>query len=486
MKRFISVVSLILVICMFSPIVGTAAIEFSDVPTNYTFHDEVLFLTSEGVISGFPDGSFRPEQSVTRAQAAIMIGRALGLDGTPRSTTFKDVDSSRVASGYIASATERGIINGFLNGTFRPDDPVTRGQMAIFLNRAYSLKTGTISSFIDVSLNMAAYQAILNVSATGIAYGYPDGSFRPGQQVTRGQFSAFLARTLDPSFALSPVAQLVNQQLASVRNQKIPGYQFYQAYPVYFTGNEFPEIVVSSYGFEKGSEEFIDKSLLQVYQYHESEGSWKVINSFKNANKDHTYRPLKYITKGKLLDNQKEQLVVGYVWGSDFALTPIVYGSTDGKTVKALINLENKGFLNGDAVIKNKELFFTNHMSLVEDRFVFENGRFIRFTGTGADDHKIAESVDHSLVLGKRNGIPYLSGKRDITMKVGEEFSIIRENKNDSFQNYIFRMYFDSLNGGAMEATDGVLKAVKPGTFKLGILLEGSYGPGIEVKITVI
>ena len=333
---------------------------------------------------------------------------------------------------------------------------------------------------------MTAYQAILNVSTAGIAYGYTDGSFHPEKMVTRGQFSAFLARALEPSFVRPPVDQLVNQQLVTVKNQKIPGYQFYQAYPVYFTGKEIPEIVVSSYGFEKGSEEYIDKSLLQVYQYHEGDASWKVITSFKNANKEHTYRPLKYITKGNLVNDQTEQLVVGYVWGSDFALTPIVFGSINGETVGQLINLEDMAFIHGDAVIKNKELFFTKHMSIVQDRFTLKNGAIIWYSGSGADDRKISESVDHSLVLGERNGIPFLSGERNITMKVGEEFSIIRENEDDSFQYAIFRLYFDSLNGGGMEVTDGVLKAVKPGVFKLGILLRGSSGPVIEVKITVI
>ena len=123
-----------------------------------------------------------------------------------------------------------------------------------------------------------------------------------------------------------------------VKNEKISGYKFYEAYPVYFTGREVPEIVVSRNGFEDNEQEYIDKSLLQVYQYDCTQNKWSVINSFKKSGKDYSYRPLKYITKGKLLDDQKEQLVVGYVWGSDFALTPIVYGSLDGKNIEALIN----------------------------------------------------------------------------------------------------------------------------------------------------
>ena len=96
------------------------------------------------------------------------------------------------------------LISGFTDGTYRPNQPVTRGQMAIFLNKAFTLTTGQVNSFNDVSSNMAAYQSILNVSANGIASGYSDGTYRPEQQVTRGQFSAFMARTLEPSFRILP------------------------------------------------------------------------------------------------------------------------------------------------------------------------------------------------------------------------------------------------------------------------------------------
>ncbi|WP_338452580.1 S-layer homology domain-containing protein [Niallia oryzisoli] len=203
MKKLIHLLVLVLVVSTFSPIAGKAA-GFSDVTTNYTFYDEVMYLSSNNFISGHTDGTFRPDQVVTRAQAAIMIGKALNLNGEPRNTNFIDVTSTVTGSGYIASAVERGIISGFPDGTYRPNDPVTRGQMAIFLNRAFTLTTGQANSFNDVSANMAAYQAILNVSANGIASGYPDGSYRPDQPVTRGQFSAFLARTLEPSFRIVP------------------------------------------------------------------------------------------------------------------------------------------------------------------------------------------------------------------------------------------------------------------------------------------
>lgn len=175
-------------------------ITFNDLSSNYRFYEEIYYLVDKDIISGFKDNRFRPDHAVTREQAAIMIGRALHLDGTQRSTKFKDVREDSVASGYIASALEKEIITGFPDDTYRPSQPVTRGQMAIFLDRAFQLKEGKVNSFKDVKPGIAAYQAILNVTSEAIASGYPNGTYRPDLEVTRGQFSAFMARTLEPSF----------------------------------------------------------------------------------------------------------------------------------------------------------------------------------------------------------------------------------------------------------------------------------------------
>lgn len=182
---------------------------FSDVSSSHIFYDEINYLSSALVISGYHDGMFKPDYKVTRAQAAIMIGKALKLEGEPRNTHFKDVTSSVTGSGYIASAVERGIISGYHDGTYRPYESVTRGQMAMFLNRAFTLTTGQVNYFRDVSSNMAAYQSILNVFEVGIASGYHDGTFRPSHPVSRGEFSAFMARVLEPSFRNVNQSELV-------------------------------------------------------------------------------------------------------------------------------------------------------------------------------------------------------------------------------------------------------------------------------------
>jgi Leucine-rich repeat (LRR) protein len=175
-------------------------IVFPDVTETYRFYEEIKFLTAKGIINGFPDGNFHPNETVTRAQAAIMIGRALDLDETIRPTIFDDVKSASMASGYIASATEKGIITGFPDGTFRPNDPVTRGQMAIIISRAFELKEESSYVFPDVSTQSSSYVHIKRIMAEGITTGYPDGTFRPSKKLIRGEFSAFMARAWEDRF----------------------------------------------------------------------------------------------------------------------------------------------------------------------------------------------------------------------------------------------------------------------------------------------
>jgi hypothetical protein len=179
---------------------STTTFTFSDLNNNHRFYNEISYLLAREVITGFQDGSFRPSDKVTRAQAAIMIGRALGLDGTKRTSGFKDVGTSSAASGYIASAVERGIITGFKDNTYRPNDPVTRGQMAIFIARAYDLKNEAQVSFSDVPKGSVSYVYIQRILAEGITTGYNDGTFKPEKELIRSDFAAFMARALDEKF----------------------------------------------------------------------------------------------------------------------------------------------------------------------------------------------------------------------------------------------------------------------------------------------
>jgi competence protein ComEC len=176
---------------------------FTDVPPTYSFYDEIMYLSGEEVINGFNDGTFKPDNNVTRAAAAAMIGRAIGLNGEQRETTFNDVNPSSFASGYIASAVEEGIIKGYTDGTFRPNKIVNRGEMAIFIARAFDISGSPMTTFFsDVTSQVISASSINAIHKAGIAGGYTDGTFRPYLDLNRSQFSAFLARALNPDFRL--------------------------------------------------------------------------------------------------------------------------------------------------------------------------------------------------------------------------------------------------------------------------------------------
>ncbi|WP_338449576.1 S-layer homology domain-containing protein [Niallia oryzisoli] len=210
---------------------------YSDLDTSHQFYDEILYLAFEGIVKGYPDGSIRPNEEVTRASAAIMIGRALDLNGEQRATKFSDVGANQVASGYIASAVAEGIIQGYPDGTYRPNETVTRGQMAIFLSRAFDLNMEVDAPFTDISSSMASYPHIKRIFAENITQGYPDNTFRPNDKVTRAQFSAFLARALNDDFKVG----LPDSYLKDTRNI----YQYHSNengnFSFVYAGEDYPD-----------------------------------------------------------------------------------------------------------------------------------------------------------------------------------------------------------------------------------------------------
>lgn len=169
---------------------------YSDVTATQWFSPHIGYLANKKQIAGYLDGSYKPYQVITRAEAATLLGRALQYDGTQTNTIFKDVSIDSFASGYIQQAVEANIITGYDDGTFKPDKTVSRAEMAILISKAFKLTTAssTKNTFSDVSSTMAAYAYILPIIEARVTQGYSDGTFRPYENMTRSEFSAFLTR----------------------------------------------------------------------------------------------------------------------------------------------------------------------------------------------------------------------------------------------------------------------------------------------------
>jgi peptide/nickel transport system substrate-binding protein len=166
---------------------------FSDVPFDFRAYQHIEYLASRGIINGYSDGTFKPNANITRAQAAIMIVRAIGLDTGGASSMFTDVPQTHSAYKFISAANQAGIINGYSDGTFKPNAYLTRAQIAIMVQRAFSVQaSGTNITFSDVPEGYAPKKFIEILASQKIVNGYSDGTFKPLNNVTRAQFSIMM------------------------------------------------------------------------------------------------------------------------------------------------------------------------------------------------------------------------------------------------------------------------------------------------------
>jgi len=150
---------------------------------------------------GYADGTFGPERNMTRAEVTTMFARLLTeqieADKT-YSSTFNDVAKDCWAANYIGYMQQFGIVTGYEDGSFRPDAPVTRAEFAAIASRFEKLTQGS-ASFTDVPDTHWAVRYINFAATRGWVTGYEDGSFKPEHSITRAEVAAVTCRLLERS-----------------------------------------------------------------------------------------------------------------------------------------------------------------------------------------------------------------------------------------------------------------------------------------------
>ena len=150
---------------------------------------------------GYTDGTFGPERNMTRAEVTTMFARLLTeqieADKT-YSNTFTDVPKGYWAANYIGYMQQFGIITGYSDGSFRPDAPVTRAEFAAIASRFEKLTEGS-KSFTDVPDTYWAARYINFAATRGWVTGYSDGTFKPENTITRAEVAAVTCRLLERS-----------------------------------------------------------------------------------------------------------------------------------------------------------------------------------------------------------------------------------------------------------------------------------------------
>ncbi|MGG1556253.1 S-layer homology domain-containing protein [Paenibacillus ferrarius] len=164
----------------------------------------------QAYIQGYDDHTFRPEQAITRAEMAAILTRVIDKEAAGIQASYSDVAATHWAAAFIDKASAMKLMSGYPDGTFAPDQPITRAEMA---SLAASLTAGDTqgAGFTDLAGHWAK-SAILKVQGAGILEGYADGSFKPEQSITRAEavtmMNRLLGRQPSGSAATSPWADV--------------------------------------------------------------------------------------------------------------------------------------------------------------------------------------------------------------------------------------------------------------------------------------
>ena len=153
----------------------------------------------KGDISGYPDGTFRPNNMITRAEFVVLVNNAMGYTKSGYAY-FSDVPSHYWGKNAIQTGVAAGYISGDGNGIFRPNDPVTRQEAAAMISRILDLKQNESRAYRytdSYAISNWAKGVVGAVSEAGIMAGYPDGSFGPNKVLTRAEAVLALDKTMN-------------------------------------------------------------------------------------------------------------------------------------------------------------------------------------------------------------------------------------------------------------------------------------------------
>ncbi len=176
-------------------------VEFTDI-ANHWAKEFILKLAQRGIIEGYGDGRFGPDNNVTRAELTKIALEAFAIGKMDVQTSpFPDVDAVQWYAPYIAQAKSLLIVSGYADGTFQPNSPVTRGEGLKILLGAAGIDTSafatTVSNFSDVETD-AFYSQFVNWAVDkGIVSGYGNGMFGPNDTLTRGQLAKITINLLE-------------------------------------------------------------------------------------------------------------------------------------------------------------------------------------------------------------------------------------------------------------------------------------------------
>ena len=201
-------------------------------------------------IMGYPDGTVQPEGEITRAEACTIFFRLLTDSSRDyyfaRTNDYSDVNRGDWFNNAISTLSNAGIVTGYNDGTFRPNQPITRGEMAKIIANFANLKSGG-KTFTDLAGHWSKSYVEL-AAGNGWIAGYPDGSFRPDQKITRAETVTMINRVLDRVPAKE--SRLLSRSIMLTFPDNKPGDWYYIAIQEASNSHEYQRSVYETTGDE--------------------------------------------------------------------------------------------------------------------------------------------------------------------------------------------------------------------------------------------
>jgi hypothetical protein len=188
---------------------GQAPVEETELPEEELPGGAALFDTAHvQYLFGYPDGTVRPDISITRAETAAIIFRLLSgrAKNRPSPSPFSDVADGQWYTQAVAYLAQVGIINGYPDGTFKPDQLISRAEFAKLISEFDELQEVGYNVFSDIADNWAVGY-INGASEKGWLRGYPDGTFKPLDNLTRAEIVTSMNRVLNRQIELEDIPQ---------------------------------------------------------------------------------------------------------------------------------------------------------------------------------------------------------------------------------------------------------------------------------------
>jgi len=198
-KLFLATIAAAVAIpAMVAPIQADAVVQkpFKDIAKSSPYYDIIHDMRDKGIISGYENGTFRANESISRKHAAALIGRTKELKSTVPFVQFKDVSKSNPYFNDIKKLQQAGIFKADAKGNFNPNQPITRAEMAKILTVSFDLKAKDAKDFPDVPKNHPSYNDVKALYSNGVTTG-DDGLFKPDASLTRAHYAVFMHRAMN-------------------------------------------------------------------------------------------------------------------------------------------------------------------------------------------------------------------------------------------------------------------------------------------------